>query len=512
MAGSTDNPIYTVYLVDGTKKYNITPAVTEIELSHQDKQLAQSASVTVVNIKTSSGKTICQIATVRKRIFIYANTGGKTQEVFRGWIWTTYHKTDIDSNPVTLKCYDNLIYLQESEDSLYFSKGKKTKAVMQSICSKWGIKLSYSYSSITHGKLVLRGTLSNIITADILNKTKKKSGKKYVIYSQKDVMYIKPTGSNTTIYQIEKKDNAVEVRNEKTMDGMITKVRILGEAKKNKKVPVKATVKGDTKKYGTLQKLQDMGSDSLATAKTKAQNTIKASGSPKNEYIVIAPDIPWIKKGDKVYVNAGHIEKKTMIVLGIERTISNKKKTMTLTLQNVPAPSKPGSKSNTSGTNAQKLVAKMKELAWAYGTAKKKYDYKTGAPKKVCKTAMKKYKWADSKAELSDCGNFVSTVVRESGVSKSFKALHGVKTPFPTKEDKFTIVLKGKKIPEGFLKPGDIIRYKKKNGKQHAMFYFGDGKICEASHHNRFGVILKDNGKYNDVSKTKTIQVLRAKE
>jgi cell wall-associated NlpC family hydrolase len=153
----------------------------------------------------------------------------------------------------------------------------------------------------------------------------------------------------------------------------------------------------------------------------------------------------------------------------------------------------------------------MNELAWAYGTPKKYYDYKKGAPKKVCKLAMKDYGWADSRAELSDCGNFVSTVVRKSGVSKSFKALHGIKTPFPKKEAGFSIVLSGKKIPKGFLKPGDIIRYKKKNGKQHAMFYYGNGKICEASHHTRFGVILKDTKKYNKVSKVNTIQVLRAK-
>lgn len=162
-------------------------------------------------------------------------------------------------------------------------------------------------------------------------------------------------------------------------------------------------------------------------------------------------------------------------------------------------------------TSQQKLLAKMKELAWAYGTPEKKYKYKTGAPKKVCKAAMKKYGWADNKAELSDCGNFVSTVVRESGVSKTFKALHGVKTPFPKSEKGFTIVHKGKKIPSGVLKAGDIIRYKKTNGKQHAMFYFGDGKVCEASHHNLFGVIRKDTKRYNTQSKPSTIQVLRAK-
>ncbi len=182
-----------------------------------------------------------------------------------------------------------------------------------------------------------------------------------------------------------------------------------------------------------------------------------------------------------------------------------------------PAPAKKPAaaapKKTTATTNQQKIVTKIKELAWAYGTAKKKYQYKTGAPKAVCKKAMKKYGWADNKGEMSDCGNFVSTVIRESGVDKSFKALHGLKDPFPKTEKAFTIVHKGKAIPKGVLKAGDIIRYKKTNGHQHAMFYLGDGKICEASHYNRFGVILKDEKRYakSNVKKS-TIQVLRAKE
>lgn len=186
-----------------------------------------------------------------------------------------------------------------------------------------------------------------------------------------------------------------------------------------------------------------------------------------------------------------------------KKTASVKKKTVS----KPKAPVKP-----VKLTNAQKIVAKATELAWGYGTAKKKRNYKTGAPRDVMKAALKRYGWADNKAEMSDCGNNVSAIVRESGVDKSFKALHGVKTPFPKTEKAFNIVLKGKKIPKGFLKPGDIIRYKKKNGKQHVLIDMGDGKICEASHYNRFCVILKDTKKYNKVSKVKTIQVLRAKE
>lgn len=172
-----------------------------------------------------------------------------------------------------------------------------------------------------------------------------------------------------------------------------------------------------------------------------------------------------------------------------------------------PAAPKPATKV----TNAQKLINTANTLAWPYGTPAKKYSYKTGAPTAKCKAAMKRYGWADNRAELSDCGDFLSTIVRESGVNKKFKALHGVKTPFPKSEAGFNMVLTGKKIPSGFLKPGDIIRYKKQNGKQHAMLYYAPGKVCEASHKNIFGTIRKDTQRYNTQSKPKTIQVLRAK-
>ena len=164
----------------------------------------------------------------------------------------------------------------------------------------------------------------------------------------------------------------------------------------------------------------------------------------------------------------------------------------------------------TTSTNASKLVSKMKDLAWAYGTPESKWKYKTGAPKSACKTAMNKYGFK-TKINMSDCGNFVATVVRSSGVDTSFKALGTVKGAFPSCGSHFTIVYKGKKIPDGFLKPGDIIRYKKTSG-QHAMFYFGDGKICDAGRGNRFGNIRKNDHRYNKSNvKYSTIQVLRAK-
>jgi hypothetical protein len=154
----------------------------------------------------------------------------------------------------------------------------------------------------------------------------------------------------------------------------------------------------------------------------------------------------------------------------------------------------------------------MDKLAWKYGTAKSKYAYKTGAPTSACKTAMSKHGYK-SKAKWSDCGNFVNTVVREAGIDPKFTSLHGVKKAFPKSEAKFNIVFSGKAIPSGVLKAGDIIRYKKTGNDQHAMFYYGNGRVCDAGHYNRFGNIRADEKRYSKSNvKKSTIQVLRVKE
>ena len=173
-----------------------------------------------------------------------------------------------------------------------------------------------------------------------------------------------------------------------------------------------------------------------------------------------------------------------------------------------PATSKPTSPANT--TNAQKIVVQIKKLAWANGTAKSKYAYKTGAPKDACKKAMTKHGYK-TKSKWSDCGDYVNTVVRETGIDKDFVVQLAVKANFPAPGPHFSIVHKGKAIPDGVLKAGDIIRYKKKSG-QHAMFYLGDGLISDAGLKNRFANIRKNDHRYNKSNVRKsTIQVLRAK-
>lgn len=164
-------------------------------------------------------------------------------------------------------------------------------------------------------------------------------------------------------------------------------------------------------------------------------------------------------------------------------------------------------------SKAQMIVAKAKEYAYPYGADPKKWSWKTGSAKPAYKVALKKYCGKSARVSQTDCGYFASTCVMGAGLAKprSFNCLDFKAPPSTMK-----IVHKGKKIPDGFLKAGDVIRYKKKSG-QHAMVYMGDGKIAEAQRPSAkvgksFPAIKKDTKKYNKSNvRYSTIQVLRAK-
>ena len=335
MEALQQRPVYTVYIVSGGTKYNVTPALNSIDRSDSDSQIAQKVILHLTNIMVD-GTWLVGLLKARDRVYVYANDGEKNEEVFRGYLWTRKYNSSVDDRDLEYTCYDNLIYFQESEDALFFASGKKTKDVFQSICDKWKVPLSYTYDSITHEKLPLKGRMYDFFTADILDLVKKKNGKKYVILSDRDTMYIKPVGSNSTIYHFKAGKNVSKVASGWTMDGMITQVVILGKAGDDERQPVEATVSGDTSTYGTLQKIEDRDENtSLEEAKKEANTTIKEKGKPKWEYIVDAPDIPWIREGDKVYLDAGEVVESYLIITAIDRSSDMKNCEMTLTLEDL---------------------------------------------------------------------------------------------------------------------------------------------------------------------------------
>lgn len=167
----------------------------------------------------------------------------------------------------------------------------------------------------------------------------------------------------------------------------------------------------------------------------------------------------------------------------------------------------------TTTNHSQEIVDMCKKLCYPNGTDSKKWDYGTGAPTAAYKAAFKKYnsRYKDSKINLSDCGMFVSTVVRACGVDPKYTGLDW-KTDY-TKSSKWDQVHTGA-IGSFKLKPGDIVEYKKKNGNQHTVIVIDHSKgiVAEAGRGHRFDIIHKASRYTASTCIKSSIRVLRAKE
>ena len=329
---SKQNPKYNCIIVTSSSvKYDISSVFLQLELNRKKDQIAQCVRLKCINVAYNNTH-LNSLIKVRDRIYIYAHDGEISDEVFRGFIWNIRYNSRTEKE-LTLTCYDNLIYFQESEDNRYFTSGKSSETICQILCDSWNVPLEYTYQSITHDVMPLKGALSDIFLSQILEKVRKQTGKRYVMYSEKDIVKISPAGENEKIYQIQRNENAISTESQVTMDGIITKIVILGKTDDNGQNHIEATVCGDIKSYGTLQKIKNKEEKTeLENIQKEAKETIKEKGTPSRSYEVVAIDIPWLKLGDKIRVVAGDMFG-IFLITGISHNISNSEKIMTLTLE-----------------------------------------------------------------------------------------------------------------------------------------------------------------------------------
>lgn len=325
-------PIYTAVAIaaDGTKYY-LDNAVTDLVIDEPNKELADKVSLSLRNAKTETGKYLTGCLDLETRLFVKANDGQKTDEVFRGYLWDITYQSDEDKE-LKVIAYNNLIYIEKSKDCLYFTAGKYTDVIIRSICKKWNIALNYVYDKIKHPKLPFNNKTIADIIIELLDEVKKKKGTKYVIRGVKDSLQIRKVGTNTDVYHFQRQKSALSTKSNITKDGLITKVVIYGNEDDNERREVKATVTGSYfKKYGTIQDVVTMSGDTtLAEAKQEANELLKENGTPKKTYDIETLDVPWVHKGDLIQITAGDMSGK-FIVLSVSHDAV--KKTMSMEVE-----------------------------------------------------------------------------------------------------------------------------------------------------------------------------------
>lgn len=294
-----------ILLTEKLKPYNISDAVEDLGWEELEKELAARITFTAKNDRIGKKKfsTVAKLGCYVALMCSY--NGKKAKEVVRGRIVEWKPVVNGRQDKISIKCYDDLYNLQQSQDFVYYSDGIGTKSAVTQIFDKWKVPVgSYKGPDVTHGKLVYKTEKLSEVILKILKEAKKKGGEECVVRSVKGKVYILPLGSNNTVYHFGS-NNSISVSHSMSTSGMVTRVKVLGEEDDNEHRPVEATVDGKTE-YGIRQKVYTRGNDeSIEEARNAAQEILKEDGKVDKDISVKFPDVPYIRKGNLVHIKAG---------------------------------------------------------------------------------------------------------------------------------------------------------------------------------------------------------------
>ena len=324
---------YRAYAVlsDG-RQINITNAVTGGGWNEGEGEISTRTTMAVANVKFE-GKPLSSTIVPNTIIVITADAGGGEKEVARGFVTDWGPSRSSGGNSLALTAYDELFNLQQSQDDRYIPAGTGTKSAIMAVFSDWGIPVGdYQGPDKPHAKTVYKAQfLSDIITA-LLDDAEKHGADHYVVRASAGKAYVLPIGSNEEIYHFTEDTNTTMTSDKISTTDLVTRVKVMGLADDDGKAAPEAIVDGLTD-FGIRQRIYNRSADdTLDTAKAAAQTIIDTQGKPERNSTFTGPDVPFIRKGDKVHLTTGALDG-FFIIRGINHNIANR--TMTFTVKPV---------------------------------------------------------------------------------------------------------------------------------------------------------------------------------
>ena len=290
-------------------KIDITELIESWSHEEMEDQIAAKLTVKLKNVKREDGW-IHQHVFLDKRLVFEATDGTGWKEIFRGSFkrW----KTTSDNHTIQVVAYDPLFNITITKEHYYFKTGMTAAASIKQIAAEQGIPIGkIDGPNKKLAKKLYKNYIADTITGRIKESERKGSGK-YILRSTKGKMECVLQGGNTVIYELD--DWTTETSSdERSIEKLVTRVKIYGNAKGDKRPKVQATKDGQTK-FGIMQEiLYKSDFDNMKAANEAAAEILKEDGKPEINRPIVHPDIPWVRKGDKIKVNSGTIN--TMCVV-----------------------------------------------------------------------------------------------------------------------------------------------------------------------------------------------------
>ena len=292
---------------DGTQ-LDITSVTTGLGWEEGEKELAARISLKVYNAEYN-GKRMSQLVQPGTPIFVYYVTGTEQKEAVRGTVekWSPSYTNG--SSALDIEANDMMHALRQSQDFFYFSDGVTTQAMISEVLGKWSIPCEYKGDppNVTHNKMVFKKNYLSDILQKIFEDVKKKGGGVFFARSTGGKVEILQRGTNEDIYHFDGNDNTISAKDSFDSGSIVTRVIIVGKTDKEGHQAVEATVDGKTE-FGVRQAIiEHQKSKDLAQATEAANQLLKEKGGLKRKTSISAPDLPFLRKGDRIRVSAGTV-------------------------------------------------------------------------------------------------------------------------------------------------------------------------------------------------------------
>lgn len=282
---------------------DLTNAVKDLGWSETEKELAAKVTFTLLNVDFR-GQKLSKIVKLGCRAIVMADWGAGFQTICTSIIYEATEDTSRAAETYQILAYDVLYALQKSEEDYYKSKGKGTKALLNDVLKEWGLTISeYKGPNVIHDKVMFQGKTIADILLGILDEARKKKGGKSLLRATGDgrISVVK-WGKNDTIWALTG-ENSLSSEHKLSAANLVTKVKIMANSDQKGAPKVEAVVKGDTS-FGVFQKqVTHNKNDTIGKAKKEAKEMLE--DEPEETSKVQSPDVPPLRKGDKVYLDVG---------------------------------------------------------------------------------------------------------------------------------------------------------------------------------------------------------------
>ena len=290
---------YRLVLLDELgNQYNLKDVIQDLGWEENENELAARISFKLANHGDQKAEELCKNG---RMVFLMAGTGEAEEEICRGTLKKWQNTYSLNADQVECTAYDMLHQLDQSQDNKYIASGRTTQPVVEEIAADWQIPIArYQGPNVAHGKMNFKNKSPAKMLLELLDDARKKGAGEFLLRSFQGTLSVLPVMGNETVY-VFGRDNTVQLSYQENIAGMVTRVKVLGQSKKEGSAPVEAVVDGRTE-FGILQKIYTRNSDeTIEAAKQAAQELIREDGEPETEISLSLPDVPYVRKGDGIY-------------------------------------------------------------------------------------------------------------------------------------------------------------------------------------------------------------------